>query len=104
MVGTNHPLHEVHVFANVFAFSIKSQVLETSAHLGDTIHKFDAALQIICPPLQYSPNAGVLQIHELPFTYTSALQEKTVAVSTVDVLTKLERLLIRLFSNHVLHQ
>ena len=100
-MGTNHPVHEVHAFANVFALSLEAQVLETSAHLGDTIHKFDAALQIICPPSQYSPNPGLSTTltHRTPSQYTLALQEKTVAVSIVDVLTKLERLLIRIFSN-----
>lgn len=106
MVGTNHPVHEVHAFANVFALSLKYQVLETSAHLGDTIHNIDDALQIICPPTQYSPNPGLSATltHRTPSQYTLALQEKTVAVSIVDDITKLERLLIRLFSNHELHQ
>jgi hypothetical protein len=100
-VGTNHPVHEVHVFANVFASSIKYQVLETSAHLGDTIHAIDAALQIICPPSQYSPNPGSSAIlkERLPSKKTEELQEETVAVSTVFLSTKLERLLITLFSN-----
>jgi hypothetical protein len=77
------------------------QFLETSAHLGDTIHKFDAALQIICPPSQYSPNVDSSRtlIHKLPSKKTEALEEKTVAVSVVFLSTKLERLLIRLFSN-----
>ena len=38
---------KVRVFANVFALSLQAQVLETSAHLGATIHNCDAALQII---------------------------------------------------------
>jgi hypothetical protein len=46
-VGTNHPVHEVQVFARVFASFLKYQVLDTSAHLGDTIQAVDAALQII---------------------------------------------------------
>jgi hypothetical protein len=61
-VGTNHPVHEVHVFANVFASSIKYQVLETSAHIGDTIHAIDAALQIRNPPAPWGrePNGAVV--------------------------------------------
>jgi hypothetical protein len=100
-VGTNHPVHEVHVFANVFASSLKYQVLETSAHLGDTIHAVDDALQIICPPSQYSPNIGSSKTlkQRLPAKKTEAQPEETIAVSTVFLSTKLERLLIRLFSN-----
>jgi hypothetical protein len=61
-VGTNHPVHEVHVFANVFASSLKYQVLETSAHLGDTIHAVDDALQIRNPPASWGrePNGAVV--------------------------------------------
>ena len=41
IVGTNHPVHEVQDCARVFASSMQYQHLETSAHLGDTIHATD---------------------------------------------------------------
>jgi hypothetical protein len=61
-VGTNHPLNEVHAFANVFASSLSPQNLETSAHLGATIHNNDDALQIRNPPvpLGLDPNGAVV--------------------------------------------
>jgi hypothetical protein len=62
LVGTNHPVHEVQVFARVFASSLKYQVLETSAHLGETIQAVDAALQIKKPPEPsgLEPNGAVV--------------------------------------------
>lgn len=62
MVGTNHPPNEVHIFANVLASPLSPQSLETSAHLGATIHNFDAALQIRNPPvpLGLDPNGAVV--------------------------------------------
>jgi hypothetical protein len=61
-VGTNHPVHEVQVFARVFASFLKYQVLDTSAHLGDTIQAVDAALQIRNPPALsgLEPNGAVV--------------------------------------------
>jgi hypothetical protein len=61
-VGINHPVYEVHVFANVIASFLLVQDLETSVHLGDTIHNFDAALQIRNPPVRLGlePNGAVL--------------------------------------------
>jgi hypothetical protein len=60
--GTNHPLNEVHVFANVLASSLDPQDLATSAHLGATIHKFDPPLAIRNPPapLGLEPNGAVV--------------------------------------------
>jgi hypothetical protein len=43
-------VHEVQVFANVFASSLQYQVLETSLLFGATIQPTDDALQITYPP------------------------------------------------------
>jgi hypothetical protein len=82
-VGINHPVHEVQVFANVFASFLKYQVLETSAHLGATIHAVDAALQIRNPPppLGLEPNGAVVSrvvvIHDVKLVIVSEVPTPT---------------------------
>jgi hypothetical protein len=76
-------VHEVHVFASVFAFSLQYQVLETSAHLGDTIHAVDDALQIRNPPppLGLEPNGAVVSkvcvIHTVKLVIVSEVPNPT---------------------------
>jgi hypothetical protein len=79
IVGTNHPVHEVHKFATVQASSLQYQVLETSAHLGETIHAvLPPVLQSKKPPARFGlePNgADLSKVIEL----TSFLLNVTVA-------------------------
>ena len=62
-VGTNHPVHPEHVSATKLASFLQYQVLVSSAHLGETIHAVDDALQIINPPARFGldPNGAVEQ-------------------------------------------
>ena len=82
-VGTNHPVNEVQDCANVFASFLLVQVLETSAHLGDTIHAVDAALQIRNPPLNLGlePNGAVVSkvvvIHAVKLVIVSEVPTPT---------------------------
>jgi hypothetical protein len=57
-VGTNHPVKGVAQASAVkTASSLQDQVLETSLHLGATIHAVPDALQITCPPLDQEPKS-----------------------------------------------
>jgi hypothetical protein len=63
IVGINHPVHPVQVFANTGPLTMLSfQFPTTSAHLGATIHAVDASLQIRNPPapLGREPNGAAV--------------------------------------------
>jgi hypothetical protein len=83
IVGTNHPVHKVQDCANVFASFLPLQILETSAHLGDTIHAVDDALQIRNPPppLGLEPNGAVVSkvsvIHAVKLVIVSEVPTPT---------------------------
>jgi hypothetical protein len=100
-VGTNHPVEKpLQAFAIKTASSLQYQVLETSAHLGATIQAFDDALQITCPPLDQVPKSLGMIPPKVKLSVAIVTDRAPVGFAPTNCL----KVLIRLSSNHELHQ